>query len=136
MDRVPAAVLDASALLAWLRTEPGESIVQHALDATAAISVVNWAEALSKLSDLGKDPDDVLIELVREGIIGNDLLLFPLDESMAVEIARLRQRTRSSGLSFGDRACIALGHHLHLPVLTADRLWKGLRLGVQVHVIR
>ena len=31
MDRVPAAVLDASALLAWLRTEPGESIVQHAL---------------------------------------------------------------------------------------------------------
>ena len=136
MDRVAAAVLDASALLAWLRSEPGELIVQHALDSTAAISVVNWAEALSKLSDLGKDPDDVRFELIGKGIIGNDLLLFSLDESMAVEIARLRQRTRSSGLSFGDRACLALGDHLHVPVLTADRLWKGLRLGVQVHIIR
>jgi ribonuclease VapC len=55
---------------------------------------------------------------------------------MALEIARLRLNTRSKGLSLGDRACIALGQHLRLPILTADRAWKALRLGLQIQVIR
>jgi PIN domain nuclease of toxin-antitoxin system len=38
------SVLDASALLAFIQDERGASVVAEALAATAAISVVNWAE--------------------------------------------------------------------------------------------
>jgi ribonuclease VapC len=132
----PAAVLDASALLAWLREEAGALVAEDALDKVAAISVVNWAEVLTKLADLGRDPDEVRLGLMERGILGNALLLWPLDEDMALQIAKLRVKTRSCGLSLGDRACVALGQHLRLPVFTSDRAWKTLRLGVQVQLIR
>ena len=135
MDQ-PSAVLDASALLVWLRLEPGALLVRSAIDRTAAISVVNWAEALTKLLDLGQDPDEVRLKIADAGILGNDLLLWPLEEEMAMDIARLRAGSRSRGLSLGDRACIALGRYLRLPILTTDRAWKGLRLGAQIQIIR
>jgi PIN domain nuclease of toxin-antitoxin system len=132
----PSAVLDASALLAWLHLEPGALAVRAALDNTAAMSVVNWAEVLTKLADLGQDPVEVRSRMFKEGIFEKDLLLWPLDEAMAVEVAKLRAKTRSRGLSLGDRACIALGQHLRLPILTSDRAWKTLHFGVQIHLIR
>ena len=132
----PTAVLDASALLAWLREERGAIAAEDALDKVAVMSVLNWAEVLTKLADLGHSPDAVRLRLVRQGVLGSALLLWPLDEAMALEVAKLRANTRSGGLSLGDRACIALGQHLRLPVLTTDRAWKALRLGVQIQVIR
>jgi ribonuclease VapC len=132
----PTAVLDASALLAWLHLEPGALAVRAALDNTAAMSVVNWAEVLTKLADLGQDPVEVRSKMLKDGLFEKDLLLWPLNEAMAVEIANLRAKTRSRGFSLGDRACIALGRHLRLPVVTSDQVWKTLRLGVQVQLIR
>ena len=44
--------------------------------------------------------------------------------------------TRARGLSFGDRACLALGLALRASVYTADKSWKGLRVGVRIHVVR
>ena len=132
----PAAVLDASALLAWLHLEPGALAVRAALDNTAAMSVVNWAEVLTKLADLGQDPVEVRSKMFKDGLFEKDLLLWPLNEAMAVEIANLRAKTRSIGLSLGDRTCVALGRYLRLPILTSDRAWKTLRLGVQIELIR
>lgn len=132
----PAAVLDASALLAWLHLEPGALVVRAALDNTAAISVVNWAEVLIKLADLGQDPVEVRSKMLKAGVFEKDLLLWPLDEALAVEIAKLRAKTRSSGLSLGDRACIALGRHLRIPILTGDRAWENMQFGVQIQLIR
>ncbi len=43
-----AFVLDASALMAVLRDEEGASVAIEAIADGAAISVVNWAEVLSK----------------------------------------------------------------------------------------
>jgi PIN domain nuclease of toxin-antitoxin system len=40
----PSALLDASALLAWLHLEPGNLSLRAALNNTVAMSVVNWAE--------------------------------------------------------------------------------------------
>jgi PIN domain nuclease of toxin-antitoxin system len=34
------------------------------------------------------------------------------------------------GLSLGDRACLALGRRLKLPVLTADQIWKKVELEI------
>ena len=39
-------------------------------------------------------------------------------------------------LSFGDRACLAFGGRLGWPVLTTDRDWKKLDVGVEVRAIR
>ena len=48
----------------------------------------------------------------------------------------LAARTRSLGLSLGDRACLALGLTLQAPDYTTDRAWKNLKLGIRIHVIR
>ena len=132
----PAFVLDASALLAWLQGEPGTPIVRAALNDQAVISVVNWAEVLTKLADLGHDPEQVLITMGRGGVLGNNLLLWSMDAELALDVAKLRTATRQLGLSLADRACIALGQRLRLPILTTDRAWKTLRLPVRIQVIR
>jgi PIN domain nuclease of toxin-antitoxin system len=50
--------------------------------------------------------------------------------------ADLRTSTRPLGLSFGDRACLALAGQLHLPALTADRAWRNLTIDVEIRLIR
>ena len=130
------AVLDASALLAYLRREPGFQAVVEALMAGAVISAVNWAETLSKLADLGKDPRELAVALEATGLLGPSLQIHDFTEGMARETAALRATTRGAGLSIGDRACLALGRVLGLPVLTTDRRWREVKTGVQVRLIR
>jgi len=48
----------------------------------------------------------------------------------------LRASTRRFGLSLGDRACLALAQQLQAPVLTTDRVWERLDIGVPIVVIR
>lgn len=130
------AVLDASALLALLRDEPGADEVEQALGLGASVSTVNWAEVLSKLADVGEEPDAVTASLMDGGILSEGLVIRPLDEAQAVRIAELRPITRSVGLSLADRACLALAGTLDLPALTADRVWAGLGLDLRVELIR
>jgi ribonuclease VapC len=40
------------------------------------------------------------------------------------------------GLSLGDRACLSLAIQQKLSVLTADRVWAGLQLGLNIQMIR
>jgi PIN domain nuclease of toxin-antitoxin system len=45
--------------------------------------------------------------------------------------------TRDLGLSLGDRACLAVGRLLGMPVLTADAIWSRLSLdGLEVELLR
>lgn len=60
------------------------------------------------------------------------LTVIPFDEDLALRTGLLRPATSDYGLSLGDRACLALGQHLHRPVLTADRMWKTVKLGVDI----
>lgn len=131
-------MLDASALMALLRREDGAEIVIEAIVAGAAISMVNLAEVLSKLADVGEDP-----ETVRGRMLAADpddgaspLVLEHLTDEDCVEVARLRPQTRVLGLSLADRACLALARRLALPVLTADRMWAQADVGVDVRLIR
>ncbi len=136
MNSPPAAVLDASALLAFLRREEGADRVEEALRRRAAIGIVNWAEVLSKVSEVGEDPEKVVEELREREILGRNLVVCPMSEEQALDVARLRPLTRGAGLSLGDRACLALGRALGLPVLTSDGSWRSLALGVRVEAIR
>ncbi len=122
-----ASVIDASALLAFIFSEPTSEAIDL-LDG-AAISAVNLSEALAKIAERGGDVDEALNE-----IQSLDLAIVPFDARQAKLTAILRPATKRLGLGLGDRACLALGNDLGVPVLTADTAWTGLRGSSQVSV--
>ncbi len=130
------AVLDASALLALLKGEPEAERVAEALERGAYLSAVNLAEVLSKLADWGEDPAEAQARMAQVGLLGAAVEVLPFTGEDALEVARLRALTRAYGLSFGDRACLALARRLGLPALTAERAWAELDLGIPVEVLR
>jgi ribonuclease VapC len=123
-------VLDASALLALLHGEPGSHKVAENVPG-AVIGAVNLSEVVSKLIERG-----VPEQAVRSALRQVELEIHPFGEDLAFQAGVLRLTTRSAGLSLGDRACLALGQKLAAPVLTTDRNWKELDIGVEVRVIR
>jgi ribonuclease VapC len=130
------SVLDASALLAYLQGEPGTEAVQAALADGAAISVVNYAEVLSRLADAGEDATVANRRLGDQGLVAGLLDVVEPTLEDAVTVARLRVPTRAYGLSLGDRFCLATGLRLRWPVLTADRTWTNVTVGVDIRLIR
>jgi ribonuclease VapC len=133
---VPKAVLDASALLAYLREEAGATVVADAISDGAAISTVNLAEVLSRVADRGGDPAQLCEMLVTRGLLEGAVAVEPLTAADAVEVARLRPPTHAAGLSLGDRACLALASRLGAPAITADTAWDGAQTGVELRQIR
>ena len=123
-------VLDASALLALINSEPGWEVVAATLS-KAAISAINLAEVITKMIDIGIPEDDAWAEAAD---------LVPLVIDFGPELARatagLRVMTRPLGLSLGDRACLALAQQLDLPALTADTAWRRLSIGVEIRFVR
>ncbi|MDQ3262842.1 MAG: type II toxin-antitoxin system VapC family toxin [Myxococcota bacterium] len=129
-DRAAAlAVLDASALLVVVQKERGGREVE-ALLSRSAVSTVNLCEVLGKA-----DPDADRTELVKRWrAVG--VVPVPFDVADAVRASELYALTAAAGLSLGDRACLALGWRLGLPVWTADAAWARLALPVEVRLVR
>lgn len=50
------------------------------------------------------------------------------DFEYSILCANLKNSIKHLGLSLGDRACIALGIKLKLPIYTADKIWTTLKL--------
>ena len=123
-------VLDASALLAWLHRESGGERVAAVLDG-AAMSAVNWSEVIQKSLQKG-----VEVQGIRDELTDLGLTVAPFTATQAEQAARLWAQTRGLGLSLGERACLALAMDRSAPVLTADRDWGGLALGVEVQFLR
>jgi len=125
------AVLDASAILALLYREPGADAVEEVLDG-AAVSAVNWSEVLQKLAQRGLDPASATPAALQE--LG--LRIEPFTPDDAQRAAELWDAGRETGLSLGDRACLALAHRLALEAITADRAWKTVDAGVTIRLLR
>ncbi|QIN81693.1 PIN domain-containing protein [Rubrobacter tropicus] len=123
-------VLDASALLALLQQERGHEEVARVVP-SAAMGAVNLSEVAAKLADAGM-PE----ETIREAVGGLGLDIRDFDRELAFRAGMLRPLTKSRGLSLADRACLALGRQLELPVLTTDGAWKDLDLEVEVRLVR
>lgn len=123
-------VFDSSALLAIAFGEDGADVAARALDG-AVISAVNAAEVVTRYIDLGSSPDEAQRRFEDFG-----LAVRPLDEVLAMRAGSLREKTREHGLSLGDRACLSLAIRENAPVLTADRAWASLDLGLDVQLIR
>ena len=134
----PASILDASALLALLQDEPGATAVVEAIEAGAAISTVNFSEVLAKLAERGAHVRSAMAT-IRQAVDRADggLRIEPFTEEDGIEAADLRPRSKSQGLSFGDRACLALAARFEVSAVTADRDWADLpEVGVAVKLIR
>jgi ribonuclease VapC len=123
-------VLDASAVLAFLRDEPGGERVERVLG-NSIISAVNLSEIAAKLSDFGMPKAEIpeaLSELAATSMA--------FDADLAIIAGALRKQTRANGLSLGDRACLALAQRTGRIALTTDRAWADLDVGVMIEVIR
>jgi PIN domain nuclease of toxin-antitoxin system len=127
---VTEAVLDASALIAFLLNEKGADKVASVLT-RSCISAVNLAETFSKLVEYGKPLDGVAFQVDRLQIP-----VIPFDGEEAIILASLWNTTRAAGLSMGDLACLALGLKRQIPVLTANQRWRAVNVGVKVQMIR
>lgn len=124
-----SCVLDASAALAVLKGEPGGLAVLAS--GSSQISSVNLAEVYGRLIQLGMQHSPAW---EAAHTIADEIVMYTQEQARLT--AELLPRTRALGLGIGDRACLALAIERKLPVLTADRAWKSLRLGVDIRVIR
>lgn len=123
-------MLVASALLAVLFDEAGADVVADTIAEGASVSAVTWAETAAVLVRQRRDPEPVMTRLRRQ------VRVVALTEPLALAIAALYAGTRGTGLSLGDRACLALARELRSPAITADRAWTELDLDVPVRLIR
>ncbi|HEX4867128.1 MAG TPA: PIN domain-containing protein [Acidimicrobiales bacterium] len=110
------AVIDASALLAFVQGEDGSDAVEEALIGRARCGAANWSEVAQKVRAAGRDWD-----LVRALLLSYPVTVEPVVVDDAEWAAR---RWRSGeGLSLADRLCLALAERIDASVLTADRGW-------------
>jgi PIN domain nuclease of toxin-antitoxin system len=122
-------VLDASALLAMIREEPGGDTVAGAI-ARARMSAVNFAEVVSFLTHAGVPASQIeaMLSPLPVAVIDADL-------ELAWSAGRLRKTTAKAGLSLGDRFCLALAARDRLPAWTADRQWRTIASGIDVDIV-
>ena len=122
-------ILDSSAVLAVLQGEPGGEMVIAGL-ADSAISSVNVAEVFRVLMRKGSPSNQVKRSFARLWIP-----VIPFDAVAAELSGEIGQVAPQ--LSLGDCACIALARlEKASEVVTGDRAWAGLDLGVKVTLIR
>jgi PIN domain nuclease of toxin-antitoxin system len=125
-------VLDASALLALLKDEPGGAKVAEEIPASR-MSAVNHAEVVSYFIHAGMPASavDAMLSPLPVDIIAADV-------DLAKIAGRLRAVTADAGLSLGDRFCLALAIRDGLPAWTADRQWRALsdEVGAEIVLIR
>ena len=122
-------VVDTTAVLAIARGEDGaEEAEQRARG--GLLGMATFVEAAARGEELGFETSTTLALISRLG-----LTLAPVDRATADQAAAL-WKARKQNLSLGDRLCIGLARASGLPVLTGDRRWTSLELGVSVVLFR
>lgn len=124
------SVLDASAMLAFLFEETGAELVTEHLP-TGIMSTVNLSEVLGRFARDGHE-----VHPIRDKLFASSIEWVPFEAPHATLAAGLLPITKHLGLSFADRACIALATARNMSVVTADRVWSELDLDIPVISIR
>jgi PIN domain nuclease of toxin-antitoxin system len=124
-------VFDASTMLALIQHERGEEKLTDEILDRAVASTVNLAEVQSKLVKKSNDPDKSWV-----AALSTVSAVEPFTDEQARIAGDLIAKTEKLGLSLGDRSCLALAIALKAPVYTTEQIWKNLKVGVPIHVIR
>jgi PIN domain nuclease of toxin-antitoxin system len=128
--RSDPVVLDASAVIAALRDEPGAQALRD-FDGVPTVSAVNLAEVRIVLARLG-----VPSTAIKTALQELDLDVLPFIGAFARSAAEIHARGRKRGLSLADAACLATARAIGAEAWTADTGWRGLDVGVTIRLIR
>ncbi|HJD59317.1 MAG TPA: type II toxin-antitoxin system VapC family toxin [Rickettsia endosymbiont of Omalisus fontisbellaquei] len=124
-------IFDASALIALFAKEDGYQLIKkHMRD--GVISSVNIAEVYKyciEKQGLTEETAKILIKL-------SDIKIIDFCPEQALISANIINKTKIYGLSLGDRACIALAIFKNYPILTCDKVWQKLDLGIKFIMAR
>jgi len=123
-------ILDSTAVLAVFFEEDGADTVIPYL-ASGSISAVNVTEVVTVALRKGAD-----LAIVREFLFSLGLEIVPYNTQQAVVAGALQPYAREFNLSLADRACLAVGLTLGLPLLTADHEWAKVPIGIEVRLFR
>ncbi|HEV2300082.1 MAG TPA: PIN domain-containing protein [Stellaceae bacterium] len=101
--------------------------------AGSAMTTVNLGEVAGHYARNGASEAEI-----RQVIEPLPINWIPFDAELAHAAGLLLPATRAAGLSFGDRARLALVARLGVPTLTTDRSWQavGEAAGVEIELIR
>ncbi len=130
MRPLSEVVLDASALLALIQSEPGAEAVRPLIP-KVSISAVNYCETVQRLRR-GAMPLDAVTMILTPLVPGP----VAFDRETAYVAASLHEKTRGHELSLADCACLALALMRGVPAVTAERKWGACDVGVKVLRIR
>jgi ribonuclease VapC len=123
-------ILDASAIIAVINHEPG---------ADRVVTVANGAVISSLIAA------EVATWLALRDIAENEILatfddfnfrIEPFDRTRAIAAGLLVAKTKPRDLSLADRASLALAIELGFSVMTADRAWREVDIGVEIQLFR
>ncbi len=124
------SVVDSSTILALVFREKGSDQLADLVKGSL-ISAVNLAEVSQKMSESGMTRSDI------EAFVWLfNLSVEPLEAAAAIRSGLLRADSSGLGLSLADCACLDLASSRQARVLTADRAWTTVDVGVEVVLIR
>jgi ribonuclease VapC len=121
-------LLDASALLAFARNEPGADRVRRSL-ASASISAVSVAECLAVLSRF------TTAAVAAQVVSRLGLNVIACDWQTSVLAAEIHASARECGLTLTDCICLATARRLGVGALTANPDWRALNVDVSIEVL-
>ena len=122
------AVIDASAVLAWLQDEQGSDLAERHM-VEGIIGAANWSEVLQKARQHGAQPGLVARLLSSFGLQVVDVTADDGERAADLWVS-------GSPLSLADRLCLALGLRLGLSVVTTDTAWTSVASAPEVIVAR
>ena len=109
-------------------------MVRQALhDDTCLVSAANHSEVIAKAIDRGAEARALQVVLAE---LAYTIIDVTPDDGIAAGL--MRSATRKTGLSLGERLCLATAQRLKARVLSADRPWLSVakRLGLEVQCVR
>jgi PIN domain nuclease of toxin-antitoxin system len=129
-------VVDASALIAYLRHEAGYKQVERLLlKGGLLLSSVNRTEIKGKLVGMGIFTANQIDEALTN--LGEVLEVIPFDTKQSDVAAYYYARRHPYNLSLGDCACLALAETKNVSIVTAEAAWAKLpNLPFKITVVR
>ena len=111
-------VFDSSALLAFLQGERGADAAERWLAGGGTCGSANWSEVAQKVVASGADWGVARAILRSYALTIEPVVVADAERAAADWI-------RGSGLSLGDRLCLALAERLDAIAVTADAAWQS-----------
>ena len=124
-------VFDSSALIMLFAKELGYESIRHYMK-SAIISSVNIAEVYKYCIEAQNLIEDDCRDLIKL----SGIKIIDFCEEQALITAKIIKQTKQYGLSLGDRSCIALAMFKDYPVLTCDKIWQKVDLGIEFIMAR